>query len=108
MLSQPKDCRTTGELVTLFCDTWNRTVREKAAGQFREIAWINQSDGGPHEANFLKLDCSLIRMKLGWRPAMHVGEAVNRTVEWTKSREAGEDMIAVTDRQIREYFGVNK
>ena len=47
-------------------------------------------------------------MKLGWRPAMHVGEAVNRTVEWTKSREAGEDMIAVTDRQIREYFGVNK
>ena len=92
-----EDCVTTGELADLFCSAWGDGC-----------SWENRYDGGPHEANFLKLDCSLIRMKLGWRPAMHVGEAVNRTVEWTKSREAGEDMIAVTDRQIREYFGVNK
>ena len=78
-------------LADLFCSAWGDGC-----------SWENRYDGGPHEANFLKLDCSLIRMKLGWRPAMHVGEAVNRTVEWTKSREAGEDMIAVTDRHAAE------
>lgn len=92
-----EDCVTTGELADLFCGAWGDGC-----------SWENRYDGGPHEAGFLKLDCSLIRMKLGWRPAMHVGEAVRKTVEWTKAHAAGEDMIAVTDRQIREYFGVEK
>ena len=92
-----EDCVTTGELADLFCNAWGDGC-----------AWENRYDGGPHEAGFLKLDCSLIRMKLGWHPGMHVAEAVKRTVEWARSREAGEDMTAVTDRQIRDYFGVNR
>ena len=43
------DCITTGELVTLFCDKW-----QSVSG--KEVKWINQYDGGPHGANFLKLD----------------------------------------------------
>ena len=45
------DCYTTGEIVTLFCEKWNC-----ATGQ--RISWLNEYDGGPHEANFLKLDCA--------------------------------------------------
>ena len=61
-------------------------------------------DGGPHEANFLKLDCSRIKSVFGWRPVLHVGQAVDLTVEWTKAVAAGENPLAVTDRQIREFF----
>ena len=49
------DCVTTGELVTMFCEVWGDG-----------LSWVNQSDGGPHEANFLKLACSKITSVLVW------------------------------------------
>lgn len=55
------DCWTTGELVSLFCKKWN-----EATGS--SMKWINQYDGGPHEANFLKLDCSKLKKHLGGNP----------------------------------------
>ncbi|WP_101876385.1 CDP-glucose 4,6-dehydratase [Lachnoclostridium edouardi] len=88
-----RDCITTGQLVDLFCSQWGENAK-----------WINQYDGGPHEANFLKLDCSKVKKVFGWQPRYHVKEAVEKTVQWSKSWLAGEDMLAVTDRQIREFF----
>lgn len=38
----------------------------------------------PHEANFLKLDCSKIKRVFGWKPRWGVEEAVEKTVEWSK------------------------
>lgn len=86
------DCVTAGELVTLFCRLWGDGA-----------AWVNRHDGGPHEAGFLKLDCSKIKHAFGWRPVWHIGEAVARTIEWSRAYLAGEDMLAVTDRQIQEF-----
>lgn len=88
-----RDCITTGQLVDLFCSQWGENAK-----------WINQYDGGPHEANFLKLDCSKVKKVFGWQPRYHVKEAVEKTVQWSKSWLVGEDMLAVTDRQIREFF----
>ena len=65
---------------------------------------MNRYDGGPHEASFLKLDCSKIKKTFGWSPRYGVKEAVEKTVEWTKDYLAGEDMLAVMDRQIKEFF----
>lgn len=67
------DCITTGELVDLFCLKWGE-----------EAKWINQYDAGPHEANFLKLDCSRLRSKFDWKPRWNVEQAVEKTVEWAK------------------------
>ncbi len=88
------DCVTTGDLTDLFCQAWGD-------GQ----TWINQYDGGPHEANFLKLDCSKIKKVFGWTPRYHVKEAVEKTIEWSKLYLEGQDMLEATDRQIREFFG---
>ena len=88
------DCITTGQLADLFCQAWGDNAR-----------WINQYDGGPHEANFLKLDCSRVKRVFGWRPRYHVKEAVDKTVEWFKEYLEGADMLQTTDRQIREFFG---
>lgn len=88
-----KDCVTTGELTDLFCAAWGGNSR-----------WIDENDGGPHEANFLKLDCSRIKRVLGWSPRYGVKEAVEKTVEWTWAYLAGADMLEKTDLQIREFF----
>lgn len=87
------DCVTTGELVTMFCDAWKEG-----------LCWENRFDGGPHEANFLKLDCSKIKNIFGWKPRCHVSEAIEKTVEWSKAYLAGEDMLSVMDRQIKEFL----
>ena len=86
-----EDCIATGELVDLFCGFWGGEAR-----------WENRYDGGPHEANFLKLDCSRVKKTFGWRPRYHVSQAVEKTVEWTKEWLSGGDVRACTDRQIEE------
>lgn len=88
-----RDCVTTGELVDLFCRAWGD-------GQ----TWENHFVGGPHEANFLKLDCSRIKSVFGWKPDWDVRTAVEKTVEWTKEWQAGQDINTIMDRQIQEFL----
>ena len=87
-----KDCVTTGELVELFCEAWGE-------GQ----TWENHFVGGPHEANFLKLDCSKIKHTFGWKPVWGVKEAIEKTVEWSKAWLAGADINAVMQQQILDF-----
>ncbi len=88
------DCVNTGELVDLFCEKWGEGAR-----------WKNISEeNAPHEANFLKLDCSKIKKKLDWKPRWHISDAVEKTVEWSKSYLAGKDIRAVMNKQIEEYL----
>ena len=90
------DCVTTGELADIFCRAWGEGVR-----------WETHADGGPHEAHFLKLDCSKLKARLGWKTRWHIAEAVARTVEWAKAWEEGADMRAVTEAQIRTFFAMD-
>lgn len=91
------DCWTTGDLVTLFCDKWN-----EANGTSQK--WINKYDGGPHEANFLKLDCSKLKTKLGWKPRWNVETTMEMIVEWSKVYFEGGDVAECMDRQIEEFL----
>lgn len=87
------DCFQTGTLVDLFVKKWGDGLR-----------WVNKYDGGPHEANFLKLDCSKIKAKLGWAPRWNLDEAMDKIVEWSKVWIAGGDVRACMDRQIAEFL----
>lgn len=89
------DCLTTGQLATLFCGSWGCGLK-----------WEAVSKDGPHEANFLKLDCSLLKTTFGWSPRWNAETAVRRTVEWTKVWASGGDVPAKTDEQIKEFFGI--
>lgn len=91
------DCYTTGELVTLFCDKWNQMSGE-------QVSWKNEYDGGPHEANFLKLDCSKIKSTFGWKPVWDVEKTMEMIVEWTMAYRNGEDMGAVIEKQLTEFL----
>ena len=90
------DCVTTGDIVTMFCEKWGEGLK-----------WINQYDGGPHEANFLKLDCSKLKTTFGWKPRWNVAEALDKVVEWTKVYFADGDIPAIMDKQIAEYNNIN-
>lgn len=91
------DCVTTGALVDCFCREWGEGME-----------WLNQYDGGPHEANFLKLDCSKIKSVFGWKPVWRVSDAIKKTVEWTKAYQLKKDPEVVMDQQIEEFFAVEK
>ncbi len=93
------DCWTSGNLVTLFCDKWRESTGEV-------IHWLEQGDGGPHEANFLKLDCSKIKHKFGWRPRWNVETAVEKVVEWTKLYIQNGDIAGCMDQQIKEFCNI--
>lgn len=93
------DCVTTGDLVTRFCDAWNRTRLKEEA----ELSWENVGNVGPHEAAFLKLDCSLARKVFGWRPVWNIDRALAETVAWTRVYSAGGDIESEMNREIEAF-----
>ncbi len=91
------DCWSTGDLVTLFCDQWKRMTGN-------QITWLNQYDGGPHEANFLKLDCSKLKKTFGWKPNWNVETTMGKIVEWSDIWLHGGDAAGCTKKQIEEFI----
>lgn len=93
------DCVSTGNLVSLFCEKWNRK------GEGENASWINKAEeNAPHESNFLKLDCSKLKCTFGWKPRWHIEDAIEQTVNWTKVWLSGGDVQTEMDREIEEYI----
>jgi CDP-glucose 4,6-dehydratase len=91
------DCWTTGRLVDLFCDKWTRQTG-------KAVSWVDKYDGGPHEANFLKLDCSKIKSVFGWKPVWNVETAMEKIVEWTDVYLKNGNVEEIMQKQIAEYL----
>ncbi len=88
------DCVTTGELVDLFCSSYGSGAH-----------WENRAEANaPHEANFLKLDCSKMKSVFGWEPKWHIRQAMDQVCEWSRAYLEGADCNAVMERQIRDFF----
>lgn len=87
------DCFETGALVDVFVKHWGEGVK-----------WINRHDGGPHEATFLKLDCTKLKNTFGWKPTWNLDKAIEKTVEWTKWWLSNKDVNIVMDKQIKEFI----
>ncbi|MGN0376396.1 MAG: CDP-glucose 4,6-dehydratase [Suilimivivens sp.] len=91
------DSLTTGELVDLFCRTW-----KKETGF--EPGWIDKYDGGPHEANFLKLDCSKLKSTFGWKPVWNIEKTMEKLVEWYHIYLSCGKINECMERQIGEFL----
>lgn len=96
-----RDCVTTGEIVDIFCKYWN-------LNKGQNINWINHHDGGPHEANFLKLDCSKIKRRLGWKPVWGIEQAVEKVIDWTLNSNDTLSTINCMQKQIYQYMSDSK
>ena len=103
-----------------FADAWNFGPSEEDA---RPVAWIVRrmctlwgheatyrmdDQQHPHEAAYLKLDCSRAHAELGWHPKWSLNTALERIVSWTKAHQKGRDVRAVCFDQIDAYMTAQK
>lgn len=101
---------------TKFGEAWNFGPDDDDA---KNVEWITRTicslwnDGAsyeidanpqPHEANYLKLDCSKAKTELGWYPKWNILTTLESIVDWNKSWLSGSNMRHVTEKQIRKYY----
>jgi len=67
--------------------------------------WQLEKNSQPHEANYLKLDCSKARGRLNWSPLLNLETAIDWIVEWYREYQNNRDMRAVSINQIERYQG---
>lgn len=99
-----------------FSGSWNFGPTESDA---KPVVWVTESiclmwgEGAnyeidsnlqPHEAKYLKLDCSKARTELGWNSRWDISQALQRIVDWNKAYLKGVDMRDYTERQIEDYL----
>ncbi len=87
---EEEGCCTTRRLAELFIQAWGGSLSLEV-----------RNDGGPHEANFLKLDCSKLKETFRWQPLFTLEQAVGMTAEWTKCYLAGNGVRACMKDQIK-------
>jgi len=100
---------------TAYAEGWNFGPNDQDA---KPVQWIVEKltttwgegaswtqDGGdhPHEAHYLKLDCSKAKARLDWHPRWHLDEALSAIISWQRAYRDGADMRDVTIRQIKAY-----
>lgn len=86
-------CISTGNLADLFVKYWGDGAR-----------WTAGNGTGPHEADILKLDCSLLKTVFNWKPIWNIETAVKKTVEFSKDLYSKGDVLKLMDMQIKEFF----
>lgn len=100
---------------TAFAEGWNFGPKTEDA---KPVAWIVDHlcrlwgdsasytiDGGehPHEAQYLKLDCSKAKARLGWQPRWNLETALEHIVAWTKAYSKKESIRTICLHQIASY-----
>jgi CDP-glucose 4,6-dehydratase len=65
--------------------------------------WQLDQKPQPHEAHYLKLDCSKAKARLGWHPRWTLADALASIVAWHRAYLDKTDMQAVSLEQISKY-----
>lgn len=80
-------------------------IVNKMTGQWGDGAtWKLDDREHPHEANYLKLDISKAKLRLGWRPRLRLEDTLHRVVAWHKAHQGKKvEMRQFTINQIEEY-----
>ena len=86
------DAQPVERLVEMLCSKWGS-----------DAAYEIDKGLHPHEAHYLKLDCSKAKTELGWRPRWGLDKATASIVEWTMAYRDHSDVSEVCLKQIREY-----
>jgi CDP-glucose 4,6-dehydratase len=84
---------TVGEIAEITARLWGEGARVECA----------PSPENPHEAGLLRLDSTLARTELGWKPRWPLDQALAQTVAWYRAWTLGADMAAFSLDQIRAY-----
>ena len=105
-----------GDEGRLYAEAWNfgpvdddaqpvRWIVEQMLERWGSGNWTVDAQPQPHEATYLKLDCSKARTRLAWRPRWSLADALGAIVDWQRAQLRGDDMRAVTLSQIARFEG---
>ena len=99
-----------------FAEAWNFGPNDEDA---KPVNWIVErlisiwGDGAswylseglhPHEAHYLKLDCSKAKMRLQWQPVWDLNTTLEKIVNWQKAWLENKDMKQFSINEISEYI----
>lgn len=70
--------------------------------------WVMDDGNHPHEAHYLKLDCSKAKTRLNWHPRWPLEVALDAISKWQRAYRDGKNMKTLTLRQIRAYNDHNQ
>ena len=70
-LALDEDARPVGWIVERMCELWGKGTRYD----------IDKGEH-PHEAHYLKLDCSKARIRLDWQPRLTLAQAIDSILAW--------------------------
>jgi CDP-glucose 4,6-dehydratase len=68
-----------------------------------QARWVHDISEQPHEANYLKLDISKAKARLGWQPRWRLAQALDHIVTWHRAWLEHADMRALCLQQITAY-----
>jgi len=98
-----------------FCNPWNFGPNEEDTKTVfwvvdqlvklwgEKVPWEEIPVPHPHEANYLKLDCSKAKMLLGWHPKLRLETSLKWITDWYQKYYRGEDVSQFTRDQIMHY-----
>ncbi len=87
------DAKSVEWIVARLCQKW-----EGSSGYYVDMG------EHPHEANYLKLDCSKAKNRLNWYPKWNLEKAIEYIIEWTIAYKANKDIREMCLKQIAEYM----
>jgi CDP-glucose 4,6-dehydratase len=87
-----KDCKTVGWITQTLCRKWGQ------GASYKIIDGVH-----PHEAHYLKLDCSKAKSLLNWSPRWSIEIALDKVLEWTEAYRLNKNIRGICIKQIEEY-----
>jgi len=90
---EDSDARNVEWITSTICKLWGKSA-----------SFSIDNNPQPHEANYLKLDCSKAKAELNWIPKWNIETTLKSIVDWNKGFLNGENMRILTEQQIEEYF----
>ena len=71
-----------------------------------DFRWKRDTELGPPESTFLKLDASKARAYLGWRPKLDLSNTLQWIVSWMRHYGSGDDMRRVSIADIERFMSI--
>jgi CDP-glucose 4,6-dehydratase len=90
------DARTVGWIVERMCSRWGQGAH-----------YTIDAGEHPHEAHYLKLDCSKARSELGWQPRWSLERTLDSIINWTHAYQHNDDLRQHCEQQIEAYLTTN-
>ncbi|MGB3144340.1 MAG: CDP-glucose 4,6-dehydratase [Maribacter sp.] len=88
-----EDCQPVSWILDKMVNNWGKNAK-----------WKFDKENNPHEANFLKLDCSKAKNRLKWEPKWSLNHTLGSIIEWHQKWMSSENMQEQCLKEIKDYL----